>query len=210
MKKSSIIIFLTFILFLTFLTGCTIIEDGQVGVKKSFGKISDKSVKQGIILQIPIVRTIETWNIKTQRIEERAKVPSSEGLIVGLDTSILFRVKPGMAPQIRKTIGLTYREVLVIPYFRNAMRDVVSGAKVKNMYNEAGRKEIANKVLNSLQRNLGPKGIDVQDILLKDITLPERFKQSIENKLTAEQRAGQKQFEFEAQKKQKTYSIIRL
>ena len=62
---------------------CTIIEDGEVGVKKSFGKISEKSIGQGIILQIPIVRTVTPWNIKLQEIQEHAQVPSSEGLIVG-------------------------------------------------------------------------------------------------------------------------------
>ena len=60
-------------------------------------------------------------------------MPSSEGLIVGLDTSLLFRVLPEKAPQIRKTVGRTYVDRLVVPYFRNALRDVVSGYPVKNI-----------------------------------------------------------------------------
>ncbi|MGH7819943.1 MAG: SPFH domain-containing protein, partial [Candidatus Binatia bacterium] len=75
-------------------SGCTVIEDGEVGVSKSFGRIDDKPVPQGVALVIPIARQIERWNVKLQERKERAAVPSSEGLIVGLDTSVLYRVLP--------------------------------------------------------------------------------------------------------------------
>ncbi len=70
--------------------GCVVVEDGEVGVSKSFGKISDDPVMQGVALQFPVVHTVTRWNIKLQEIKESAQVPSSEGLIVGLDTSLLF------------------------------------------------------------------------------------------------------------------------
>ena len=66
-------------------SGCVIIEDGEVGVLKAFGSISDDPVLQGVSLVIPVARQIETWNIKLQEVKETAQVPSSEGLIVGLD-----------------------------------------------------------------------------------------------------------------------------
>ena len=169
-------------------TGCVVIEDGEVGVSKSFGSISDDPVLQGVALQFPVVRTVTAWNIKLQEIKETAQVPSSEGLIVGLDVSLLFRVMPEKAPQIRKTVGLNYREVLIIPYLRNAVRDVVSGYQVKNIYAEAGRKEIAGKIQGFLSDNLDPRGVQVVDVLLRDVKLPQRFRESIEAKLTAEQR----------------------
>ncbi|MBN4077307.1 prohibitin family protein [Sulfobacillus acidophilus] len=200
-KKKSRMFLAAFIAIFSLISGCTIIEDGQVGVKKSFGNISDEPVGQGLVIQVPVARVVETWNVKLQEIQEQARVPSSEGLIVGLDTSLLFRVKPGDAPMIRKTIGRDYTTTLVVPYLRNAVRDVVSGYEVKNIYSEKGRKEIANKVLNYLRENLGHRGIQVEDVLLRDIQLPARFKESIENKLASEQRAEQKQFELiQAQK----------
>lgn len=178
------------------LTGCVIIEDGQVGVKKSFGVISDEPVGQGIFLQIPVVRTIETWNIKLQEIQEMAQVPSSEGLIVGLDTSLLFRVERSGASKLRKEIGINYVATLVIPYLRNTVRDVVSGYMVKDIYSEKGRKKIAESALRDLKTALEPKGMVIMDILLRDVKLPQKFKESIEAKLSAEQLAEQKEFEL--------------
>lgn len=190
-------------------SGCVIIEDGEVGVLKSFGAISDEPVGQGISFQIPVARQIETWNIKLQEIKETAQVPSSEGLIVGLDSSLLFKVRATDAPQIRKTIGWNYIERVVVPYFRNGLRDVVSGYEVKNIYAEEGRREIAGKLRAFLVTNLEPRGIDVVDVLLRDVKLPQRFRESIEAKLTAEQKVAQKQFELQQARKEAEIEIAR-
>jgi len=201
---------LTIVLTSAFLaTGCVVIEDGEVGVSKSFGSISDEPVAQGVALQFPVVRIVETWNVKLQELKETAQVPSSEGLIVGLDTSLLFQVQPNKAPSLRKTVGWNYVELLIIPYFRNAVRDVVSGYPVKNIYGVQGRKEIAGKVRDFLVENLTPRGIDVVDVLLRDVKLPAKFKDSIEAKLTAEQRVQQKQFELEQAKKDAEIEVAR-
>lgn len=202
---------LVFILLLAALlaSGCVVIEDGEVGVSKSFGNISDEPVGQGIVIQVPVVRTVETWNVKLQELKETAQVPSSEGLIVGLDTSLLFEVQPEKAPHIRKTVGWNYVDRLIVPYFRNAVRDVVSGYPVKNIYGEQGRKEIAGKIREFLRENLEPRGITVVDALLRDVKLPPKFKDSIEAKLTAEQRVQQKQFELEQAKKDAEIEVAR-
>ena len=191
------------------LAGCVVIEDGEVGVSKSFGSISDEPVLQGVALQFPVVRTVTPWNIKLQEIKETAQVPSSEGLIIGLDTSLLYKVIPEQAPTIRKKVGRNYREILVIPYMRNAVRDVVSGYPVKNIYTETGRKEIAAKIMGFLEENLEPNGIQVIDLLLRDIKLPQRFRESIEAKLTAEQQVQQKFFMLEQAKKDAEIEVAR-
>jgi len=209
MRRNSLYTGLSLVAALFLGLGCAVIEDGEVGVSKSFGTISDDPVGQGVVLQFPVIRTVETWNIKLQELKETAQVPSSEGLIVGLDTSLLFRVMPDEAPTIRKTIGPTYVEVLIIPYFRNAVRDVVSGYQVKNIYAEAGRKEIAAKIKGFLTDNLEPRGVRVEDVLLRDVQLPERFRESIEAKLTAEQQVQQKQFMLEQARKDAEIEVAR-
>ncbi len=192
-------------------SACVIIEDGEVGVSKSFGRIADEPIPQGVAVVVPVVRQVETWNVKLQELKETATVPSSEGLIVGLDTSLLFQVMPDKAPELRKTVGSQrqYIDSLVVPYFRNAVRDVVAGYPVKNIYSEQGRKEIASKIRDFLKQNLEPRGILVVDVLLRDVKLPARFKDSIEAKLTAEQRVQQKQFELEQARKEAEIEVAR-
>ncbi len=128
---------------------------------------------------------------------------------MGLDTSLLFQVEPEKAPQIRKTVGRAYIDQLIVPYFRNAVRDVVSGFPVKQIYTEVGRKEIAAQIRAFLEGNLEPRGVRVVDVLLRDVKLPQRFKESIEAKLTAEQRVQQKQFELEQARKDAEIEVAR-
>ena len=209
MKRSRAILLILVLAFLQ--TACVVIEDGEVGVSKSFGAISDEPVPQGVAFVLPVVRQVEIWNVKLQELKESAQAPSSEGLIVGLDTSLLFQVSRQDAPMIRKTIGTQrmYVERLLIPYFRNAVRDVVAGYPVKNIYSEQGRKEIASKIHEFLRENLEPRGVQMVDVLLRDVKLPQRFKESIEAKLTAEQRVQQKQFELEQAMKDAEIEVAR-
>ena len=190
---------------------CVVIEDGEVGISKSFGQIADDPVPQGVAFVVPVARQIETWNVKLQELKEQATVPSSEGLIVRLDTSLLYEIGRSEAPNLRKTVGREdeVTRKLIIPYFRNALRDVVAGYQVKNIYSETGRKEIADRILVFLKENLGPRGIKIERVLLRDVELPQRFRDSIEAKLTAEQRVQQKQFELEQAKKEAEIEVAR-
>jgi regulator of protease activity HflC (stomatin/prohibitin superfamily) len=118
-------------------------------------------------------------------------------------------VLPEAAPTIRQTVGWNYVDLLIVPYFRSALRDVVSGYPVKKVYSTEGRKEIAFKVKDLLGESLGMRGILVVDVLLRDVKLPQRFKESIEAKLTAEQRVQQKQFELEQAVKDAEIEVAR-
>jgi len=130
-------------------------------------------------------------------------------MIVKLETSLLFQIEPSSAPTVRKTVGRDYVDRLVIPYFRNALRDVVSGYPVRNIYSETGRKEISRRMQDYLREALEPRGIRIVDVLLRDVQLPQRFRDSIEAKLTAEQRVQQKQFELEQAKKEAEIEVAR-
>ncbi|MBW2286864.1 MAG: prohibitin family protein [Deltaproteobacteria bacterium] len=209
MNRMTPLVAMVLMAILVLVSGCVVIEDGQVGVSKSFGSISDEPVGQGVVLQFPVIRTVETWNTKLQELKESAQVPSSEGLIVGLETSLLFRVDADRAPEIRKTIGWNYVDLLIIPYFRNAVRDVVSGYPVKNIYSEVGRKEIASKIKEFLKTNVGVRGILIEDVLLRDVKLPQRFRESIEAKMTAEQQVQQKQFMLQQARKDAEIEVAR-
>ncbi|MBW2243198.1 MAG: prohibitin family protein [Deltaproteobacteria bacterium] len=191
------------------LPACVVIEDGEVGVMKSFGKISDEPVSQGVTFVLPVARQLETWNIKLQERKESTTVPSSEGMIVKLETSLLFQVLPNQAPTLRKTVGRNYVEKVVVPYFRSALRDVVSGYQVRQIYSTKGRLEIATRMRDQLAEDLEPRGIKIVDVLLRDIQLPQRFRESIEAKLTAEQRVQEKQFELEQAKKEAEIEVAR-
>jgi len=189
--------------------GFRVIEDGQTGVKATLGKIEDNPLKTGLHVFIPMISWIETWNTKTQEIKEQANVPSSEGLISSLDVSILFNVPPENAVLVRKTVGRNYVALILEPYAREAIRNIVSGYEVKALFSDQGRTEIGQKILAFLKEKVEPRGILVQDVLLRDVRLPETFAQSIQIKLRTEQEALQKEFELTKAQKDAEIEVAR-
>jgi regulator of protease activity HflC (stomatin/prohibitin superfamily) len=189
--------------------GLTVVEDGEMGVRADFGKISDQALGSGWHLYFPMVSWIETWNVKTQEMKEVAQVPSSEGLISQLDVSVLYNVPSDKVVMVRRTIGRAYRETILEPYIREAIRNVASGYAVKSLFSDEGRREIGENILQFLKVKLEPRGIIVQDVLLRDVRLPPSFAQSIEAKLRAEQESLQKEFELTKAKKDAEIEIAR-
>lgn len=191
------------------LAGCAEIQSGEVGLKRSLGKISEKPLGAGWHFYNPLISQIEIWDVKTQELKEQAQVPSSEGLISSLDVSVLFNVPADRAALVRQTVGLYYRDTVLEPYVREAIRNVVSGYPVAALYSEKGRGEITIKLLNHLKERLEPRGVIIQDVLLRDVKLPPTFSMSIEAKLRAEQEALQKEFELQKAKKDAEIEVAR-
>jgi len=193
------------------LAGCavTVIEDGQAGVKADFGKIHDDAVNTGWAIYCPFFTWVERWNVKTQELKETASVPSSEGLISALDISVLYFVPKDKVVQVRKTIGNNYRETVLEPYVREAIRNVASGYEVKALFSDLGRKEIGSKMMDFLKTKLDQRGIIIQDVLLRDVRLPDVFSASIEQKLKTEQESLQKEFELTKAKKDAEIEVAR-
>ncbi len=193
------------------LSGCGLvtIEDGQAGVKADFGKISDAPLNSGWHWYLPGMSWVEVWEVKTQELKEVATVPSSEGLISQLDISVLYNVPKDKVTFVRKTTGPDYRQTILEPYVREAIRNVVSGYAVKALFSDEGRHEIGNKILSFLREKLEPRGILVQDVLLRDVRLPPTFSASIESKLKAEQESLQKEFELTKAKKDAEIEVAR-
>lgn len=209
MKKTILSILLLVSIFS--FSGCAIqgIEDGETGVKATFGKIEDQPLATGWHIFFPVFSWIEVWNVKTQELKETASVPSSEGLISTLDVSILFNVPKDQVVHVRKTIGRYYGSTVLEPYVREAIRNTVSGYAVKALYSDAGRQEIGQKIHGFLKEKLTERGIVIQDVLLRDVRLPAVFSQSIELKLKTEQESLQKEFELVKAKKDAEIEVAR-
>lgn len=193
------------------LTGCgmRIVEDGQTGIKTDLGKIQDQPLQTGMHFYFPLITNIEVWNTKTQEIKETANVPSSEGLISTLDVSVLFSVPADKAVHVRKTVGRYYVNVVLEPYVREGIRNIVSGFEVKALFNDQSRKKISMNILSFLKEKVEPRGIIIEDVLLRDVRLPEMFAQSISMKLRTEQEAQQKDFELQKAKKDAEIEVAR-
>jgi regulator of protease activity HflC (stomatin/prohibitin superfamily) len=132
----------------------TIVPAGHVGVKDFFGNVSDRILQPGLNLVFPFTRVIKL-SVRTREIKETAAVPTSEGLIVNLDVSLLFHLKPDEAVRVYKTIGKNFDSVVIDPQLRSVIRDVTAEYEAKFLYSSE-RELVAKNMFKHIKQLLGP------------------------------------------------------
>ena len=171
----------------------TVIPAGTVGVVDFLGNVSDNTLKPGVNMVNPVAKIIK-YSFKTQEIKENMTVPSKEGLPVQLEISLLFKVDPAMSNDIYKSVEAgDYLNVILTPQFRSVVRGVTSKFEAKALYTGA-REQLASEITTELQKNVGNRGITIEDAPLRQIILPAGLSRSIEEKLQAEQESQRMSF----------------
>ncbi|HUJ94140.1 MAG TPA: prohibitin family protein [Terriglobales bacterium] len=178
---------LAFILAILLFSAVARVESGHVGVLTLFGRVTGEVLPEGVHLVNPF-KTNHEMSIRTQEIKESASVPSSEGLVMNLDTSLIYHLNPEKAAEVYQKIGPDYLNVLVEPNLRAAIREATASHTANALYT-GEREMVAKQVYDQLTDKLGQRGIAVESVLLRDIQLPATLKTSIEAKQQAEQEA---------------------
>ncbi len=168
-----------------------VVPPGMVGVVVTLGHANAKS--NGLHFRIPIVSSLHIMSTKTQLLEDKNVIPTKEGLAVTLDTAVLFRLDPFKAADLYRQVGLDYVNILIRPEASSAVRGLTSESEAKALYS-SGRTIIQDSLKAELEAKLEPRGIIVEDILLKDIILPSELSKSIELKVQAEQESARMEF----------------
>ena len=169
-----------------------IIPAGYVGVIDLFGQVSENYLNSGINFVNPLARVINL-SVRTQEDMEMMPVPSKEGLTINLDISILHKLNPAKAVEIYKTVGPAYKDIVLTPQFRAAARGVTVAHEAKALYTSE-REMLAQAIFDSLKGLVGDRGVVIERVLLRAITLPTTVSGAIEHKVRAEQDAERMKF----------------
>ena len=175
-----------FLLVILFFSAVTKVGTGHVGVLTLFGKVqSGETLGEGIHLINPMKANNEL-SIQTQTLKESASVPSSEGLMMSLDTSLIYHLNRDRAAEVFQKIGADYENVVVEPTLRSAIREATASHTANALYT-GEREMVAKQIYDQVSTQLMQRGLIVENVLLRDIQLPATLKAAIEAKQQAEQ-----------------------
>ncbi|MGY6562447.1 MAG: prohibitin family protein [Luteibaculaceae bacterium] len=191
----------TFTVLALLFSSCAIVRQGDVGVKQRLGKIDEKTLGAGPKVFNPFITRIIRVPERTTNIEVKLDLPSKEGLNVGAEISILYRVEKSFATNIIGTIGADFEQVVILPVFRAAAADVSAKYMAKDMHS-GNRFEIEQKIRDKMDNNLSGRGFVIEAVLLKSIRLPQGLSRAIEDKLEAEQEAERMQFVLQKERQE--------
>lgn len=188
------------VLFILLMASTTSIPTGNVGVLTLFGRVTGETLAEGIHLLNPL-KSVQKLSVQTQSVKESASVPSNEGLTISLDTSLLFRLDKNMAAQVYQSVGADYGDKIVEPTLRAAIRAATSAHTANALYTNA-RELVQQQIQDELAKQLAPRGVVVENVLLRDVQLPAMLKSSIEAKQQAEQDALRMSFILQKEKQE--------
>ncbi len=189
------------------------IDAGQIGVKSLFGKVDNDILTSGLNLINPLVE-VNTIDIKTQNYtmsgvhdegdkmgDDAIRVLTADGLEVIIDLTVLYRVISTEAPTIIKETGLDYRDKIVRPLTRTKIRDNAVYFTAVDMYSNK-RDLFQGRIFKSIETDFKKRGLVLEQLLVRNITLPATVKGSIEEKIKAEQDAQKMEFVLQKEKQE--------
>ena len=144
-------------------------------------------------------RIIAPWNrifiydVKQQEVLESMQVLSSNGLEISLDVSMLYQPNYDSLGLLHKTKGVNYLNTVLLPTVRAVARSVVGRYTPEQLYSTK-RDAIQNEIFEETRDNVMSQYIQLNAVLVRDVSLPNAIKQGIERKLVQEQEALEYEF----------------
>ncbi|MCC6865696.1 MAG: prohibitin family protein [Ignavibacteria bacterium] len=186
---------------------------GEAGVQVLFGSVQDGVLKSGLNIVNPLVN-VETMDIKTQAYtlssitdegerhgDDAISTLSSDGLSIKLDVTVWYRLNEADAPQVFRTIGTDYVEKIVRPAVRTALRDVSVGYTATDIYS-VKREDFVRDVTKNLEDAFSGRGIILEKVLFRNVQLPDKVREAIDEKIASEQRAQQMVYVLQKEKQE--------
>jgi regulator of protease activity HflC (stomatin/prohibitin superfamily) len=189
------------------------VEPGQVGVQKLFGKVSNNILESGLNVINPLVQVV-MFDVRTENYtmsgvtdegskmgDDAIRVLSADGLEVIVDLTVLYKVVPTEAPRILNEVGTDYRNVLVRPICRTKIRDNAVYYDAVSLFSTK-RDEFQAKIFAAIESNFKERGLILEQLLVRNLTLPASVKTSIESKINAEQDAQKMTFVLQKERQE--------
>lgn len=189
------------------------IDAGKVGVKSLFGNVEADILPSGLHMVNPLV-DVTVFDVQTQNYtmsavhaegdkegDDAIRVLSNDGLEVVIDLTVLYRVVPEEAPKILKTIGVNYTDKIVRPVTRTRIRDNAVYYDAVALYSTK-RNEFQQRIFQTIEKDFKTRGLILEQLLIRNINLPESVKKTIESKINAEQDAQKMQFVLQKEKQE--------
>jgi len=203
-------IFLAIIAIILFSKSFVTIDAGKAGVLwKRFdgGVVTDEpAMGEGFHLVAPW-NDVEVYEVRQQEFFDEMKVLSSNGLDIQLDATAWYHPNISKLGLLHKTKGTNYLERVVRPALRSATREVVGRYTPEQIYSSK-RAIIQNEIFEETKKILDSEYVQLNNVLVRDVTLPNTIKDAIERKLGQEQEFLE--YEFRLQKAKKEAEKVRI
>ncbi|HWB85699.1 MAG TPA: prohibitin family protein [Bryobacteraceae bacterium] len=165
------------------------VQSGEVGVMyRRFlgGTETDRVYGEGLTF-VPPWDKFFIYSIRVQEVKHEMQVLTQEGLSVKLDLSIRYHPEPEMVGMLHQRVGPDYKDRVVIPEVESAMRTIMGRFTMRDVY--GSERGLVQKVINESLEHVSQDFVKVDEIVLRDVELPAKVQDAIEQKMTEKELA---------------------
>jgi regulator of protease activity HflC (stomatin/prohibitin superfamily) len=189
-----------------------VVPEGSGGVRISdLSGVIPRTLYPGAHLVLPFTERIALYDLRDQLFttdagesavkHEVLTVQTREGLTIGLAVSVRYRLDPQKLAYIHSNLAQPVDSEIVEPVVSSVFRDLAPNYVVREVYSTK-RDEFHTKSAKTITDRLGPDGIVVKEVLLRDVKLPLEYARGLEGMLLKEQESERMEFETAIQEKQ--------
>ncbi len=178
-----------------------------------FGKVKDAELSSGLHFVNPFEQ-VKKMSVRTEEYtmsiahgegqrkgSDQIVALTNEGLQLDLDITVFYKLEENKASDVYRELGSNYEEKIIRPEIRSAIRAVIARYNARAVYSEK-RAEVAQEIRKHLKNTVEPRGIIIEQVLLRNVILPKGLASSIQKKLQAEQDAERLDFVLKKEKKE--------
>lgn len=203
------IIILVVILLIVLWSRITVtIQSGQAGVEYNFfsGVNTEDTYGEGFHLISPFNKMF-VYNVRQQEVAEKMSVLSSNGLEISIDVSMWYQPVYEKLGVLHQEKGQNYLSSIVKPSIRSATRSVIGRYTPEQIYSSK-RDAIQFEIFDETRKILLNQYIQLNEVLVRDVTLPPTIKTAIETKLKQEQEFLEYEFKLQKADKERERQLI--
>jgi len=173
-----------------------VIPTGQAGVlfRLFTGTEVDEVFGEGVHLTSPLNK-MTLYELRKQVIQHEFDVITAKGLSIHLSLAVRYHPEPDMLGALHQRIGPDYDKRVIVPQIESVMRKQLGRYVAEDIY--TNKDGLMNRAISLAVEEVGRNFVQVEDIIIRSIQLPDKIKAAIEEKLTEEERL--KSYEFRLQ-----------
>ncbi len=185
-----------------------VINSGEVGIKSTAGKFDTEPLSPGFHVFVPFLQQVRVVDTKVRSINYTSKPHDNiargrdtgvmntssitaldeRGLLISIDITVQYRLRPTTAPQTIATYGYAWEEKIINPIVRDVVRAVVGSYKAEEL--PVKRNEIATQIRSGIEEQINQKQgnpVELTTVNLREIILPPKIVEQIERVQIAKQ-----------------------
>ena len=176
------------------------VPPGHVAVATLFGDVLDEPYSAGLHIPVNPLYDFRSYDVREKTHLEKAQIPSQDQLQTQVDVSVQYNIIRADTPRILKETG-TMQDVLrvqLVPKLRSLIREQGKTVRrAEDFFLEETQEKLQTAILAGMQEYLTPKGVQVDAVLIRDISLPPFIAKAIEEKKEREQEVEKQKAELE-------------